>query len=332
MDALPETMTAVAIREPGGPEVLTVVERPVPRPGPGEVLIRVAAAGVNRPDVFQRRGGYPPPAGASDLPGLEIAGEIAALGPGVSGHAIGDAVAALVSGGGYAGFALAPAGSALPVPAGLSMVEAAALPETVFTVWHNVFERGRLDPGETLLVHGGSSGIGTTAIQLGVARGARVLATAGSPEKCAACVRLGASRAIDYRREDFVAATLEATDGKGADVILDMVGGDYVPRNIAAAAVDGRIVQIAFLGGSRVEADFQRLMVKRLTWTGSTLRARPDEFKARLAAEVRRHVWPLVESGAMRPVIDRTFPLAAADEAHRRMESSAHVGKIVLTN
>jgi NADPH2:quinone reductase len=332
MDALPETMTAVAIREPGGPEVLTVVERPVPRPGPGEVLIRVAAAGVNRPDVFQRRGGYPPPAGASDLPGLEIAGEIAALGPGFSGHAIGDAVTALVSGGGYAGFALAPAGSALPVPAGLSMVEAAALPETVFTVWHNVFERGRLEPGETLLVHGGSSGIGTTAIQLGVARGARVLATAGSPEKCAACVRLGANRAIDYRREDFVAATLEATDGKGADVILDMVGGDYVPRNIAAAAVDGRIVQIAFLGGSRVEADFQRLMVKRLTWTGSTLRARPDEFKARLAAEVRRHVWPLVESGAMRPVIDRAFPLAAAAEAHRRMESSEHVGKIVLTN
>ena len=331
MDALPETMTAVAIREPGGPEVLTVVERPVPRPGPGEVLIRVAAAGVNRPDVFQRRGGYPPPAGASDLPGLEIAGEIAALGPGVSGHAIGDAVAALVSGGGYAGFALAPAGSALPVPAGLSMVEAAALPETVFTVWHNVFERGRLAAGETLLVHGGSSGIGTTAIQLGVARGARVLATAGSPAKCAACIRLGAGRAIDYRREDFVSATLEATDGKGADVILDMVGGDYVPRNIAAAAVDGRIVQIAFLGGSRVEADFQRLMVKRLTWTGSTLRARPDEFKARLAAEVRRHVWPLVESGAMRPVIDRTYPLAAAAEAHRRMESSEHVGKIVLT-
>lgn len=331
MDALPETMTAVAIREPGGPEVLTAVERPVPRPRPGEVLIRVAAAGVNRPDVFQRRGGYPPPAGASDLPGLEIAGTIAALGPGVGGHAIGDPVTALVSGGGYAGFAVAPAGSALPVPAGLSMVEAAALPETVFTVWHNVFERGRLEAGETLLVHGGSSGIGTTAIQLGVARGARVLATAGSPAKCAACIRLGAGRAIDYRREDFVSATLEATDGKGADVILDMVGGDYVPRNIAAAAVDGRIVQIAFLGGSRVDADFQRLMVKRLTWTGSTLRARPDEFKARLAAEVRRHVWPLVESGQVRPVIDRTFPLAAAAEAHRRMESSEHVGKIVLT-
>ncbi|MBN9435251.1 MAG: NAD(P)H-quinone oxidoreductase [Bosea sp.] len=331
MDALPETMTAVAIREPGGPEVLTAVERPVPRPRPGEVLIRVAAAGVNRPDVFQRRGGYPPPAGASDLPGLEIAGTIAALGAGVGGHAIGDPVTALVSGGGYAGFAVAPAGSALPVPAGLSMVEAAALPETVFTVWHNVFERGRLEAGETLLVHGGSSGIGTTAIQLGVARGARVLATAGSPAKCAACIRLGAGRAIDYRREDFVSATLEATDGKGADVILDMVGGDYVPRNIAAAAVDGRIVQIAFLGGSRVDADFQRLMVKRLTWTGSTLRARPDEFKARLAAEVRRHVWPLVESGEMRPVIDRTFPLAAAAEAHRRMESSENVGKIVLT-
>ncbi len=331
MDALPETMTAVAIREPGGPEVLTAVERPVPRPRPGEVLIRVAAADVNWPDVFQRRGGYPPPAGASDLPGLEIAGTIAALGAGVGGHAIGDPVTALVSGGGYAGFAVAPAGSALPVPAGLSMVEAAALPETVFTVWHNVFERGRLEAGETLLVHGGSSGIGTTAIQLGVARGARVLATAGSPAKCAACIRLGAGRAIDYRREDFVSATLEATDGKGADVILDMVGGDYVPRNIAAAAVDGRIVQIAFLGGSRVDADFQRLMVKRLTWTGSTLRARPDEFKARLAAEVRRHVWPLVESGEMRPVIDRTFPLAAAAEAHRRMESSENVGKIVLT-
>lgn len=331
MDALPETMTAVAIREPGGPEVLTVVERPVPRPGPGEVLIRVAAAGVNRPDVFQRRGGYPPPAGASDLPGLEVAGEIAALGAGVEGHAVGDAVTALLSGGGYAAFVLAPAGSALPVPAGLSLVEAAALPETVFTVWHNVFERGRLEAGETLLVHGGSSGIGTTAIQIAAARGATVLATAGSAEKCAACVRLGASRAIDYRREDFVAATLEATGGKGADVILDMVGGDYVPRNIAAAAFDGRIVQIAFLGGSRIEADFQRLMVKRLTWTGSTLRARPDAFKARLAAEVRRHVWPLVELGQVRPVIDRTYPLADAAEAHRRMESSGHVGKIILT-
>ncbi len=331
MPTLPAHMAAIAIDHPGGPEVLRLVERPVPQPGADEILIRVAAAGVNRPDVFQRKGAYPPPKGASDLPGLEVSGHVAALGSAVTGHAIGDAVTALLSGGGYAEYALAPAGSALPVPAGLSLVEAAALPETVFTVWHNVFERGQLKPGETLLVHGGSSGIGTTAIQLATARGARVIATCGSPEKAEACRSLGAVRAINYRDEDFVAATLEATGGRGADVILDMVGGDYVARNIAAAAEDGRIVQIAFLEGSKITIDAQRLLMRRLTWTGSTLRARSAAFKAELAGAVRREVWPLIEAGGLRPLIDSTYPLAEAAEAHRRMESSGHIGKIVLT-
>ncbi len=331
MPPLPATMAAIAIDHPGGPDVLRLTTRPVPQPGPDEILIRVAAAGVNRPDVFQRKGAYPPPKGASDLPGLEVAGHVAALGSQVTRHAIGDAVTALLSGGGYADYALAPAGSALPVPSGFSLVEAAALPETVFTVWHNVFERGQLKAGETLLVHGGSSGIGTTAIQLATARGARVIATCGSAAKAEACLGLGAVRAINYRDEDFVAATLEATGGRGADVILDMVGGDYVARNIAAAAEDGRIVQIAFLEGSKVTIDAQRLLMRRLTWTGSTLRARSVAFKAELASAVFREVWPLMEAGALRPLIDSTFPLAEAAEAHRRMESSGHIGKIVLT-
>ncbi len=328
---LPESMQVVALHGSGGPEVLVPETRPVPKPGPGEILIRVAAAGVNRPDILQRQGFYAPPEGASDLPGLEVAGHVAAIGAGVPQHRLGEPVTALLSGGGYAAYALAPAGSALPVPAGLSLIEAAALPETVFTVWHNVFERGALAPGETLLVHGGSSGIGTTAIQLGVARGARVIVTCGSGAKAEACLRLGAIKAIDYRTEDFVAATRDATDGRGADVILDMVGGDYVARNMAAAAEDGRIVQIAFLEGARVTVDAQRLMLRRLTWTGSTLRSRPVAFKARLAATVEREVWPLVAGGAMKPLIDSTFPLAAAADAHRRMESSGHIGKIVLT-
>ncbi len=328
---LPESMDVVALHGAGGPEVLVPETRSVPRPGPGEILIRVAAAGVNRPDILQRQGFYAPPAGASDLPGLEVAGHVSALGEGVSHHRLGDAVTALLPGGGYAGYALAPAGSALPVPAGLSLVEAAALPETVLTVWHNVFERGALKAGETLLMHGGSSGIGTTAIQLAVARGARVIATCGSEAKAEACLRLGAVAAIDYRIEDFVAATLAATDGRGADVILDMVGGDYIARNMAAAAEDGRIVQIAFLQGARVMVDAQRLMLRRLTWTGSTLRSRSTAFKAALAATVEREVWPLIAAGAIKPLIDSTFPLAAAADAHRRMESSGHIGKIVLT-
>ena len=328
--SLPERMQVIAIHGAGGPEVLAAETRPVPRPGAGEILIRVAASGVNRPDIFQRQGYYAPPPGASDLPGLEVAGTVVALGSGVTQHALGDAVTALLPGGGYAEYALAPAGSALPVPAGLTLVEAAALPETVLTVWHNVFERGALKPGETLLVHGGSSGIGTTAIQLAAARGVHVIATCGSADKAEACLKLGAAKAINYRTEDFVAATLAATEGRGADVILDMVGGDYIARNMEAAAEDGRIVQIAFLQGSKVEIDAQLLMRRRLTWTGSTLRARPAAFKAELAATVQREVWPMIADGAMRPLIDSTFPLAEAAEAHRRMESSGHVGKIML--
>lgn len=328
--SLPETMRAVRIREPGGPDVLEPFEAPVPRPGPGEILIRVRAAGVNRPDVLQRSGSYPPPADASPLPGLEAAGTVVALGEGGGGNVdrwrVGDAVCALLPGGGYAQYVTTDARHALPVPANLSMVEAAALPETVFTVWHNVFERGALRDGETLLVHGGSSGIGTTAIQLAVARGARVFATAGSAEKCAACERLGAT-AVNYREADFVEVVKAAG---GADVILDMVGGDYVARNIAAARPDGRIVQIAFLGGSRVEANLAPLMVKRLTLTGSTLRARTRDVKAAIAAAVEREAWPLVASGALAPVMDETFPLAEAARAHERMEGGEHIGKIVL--
>jgi NADPH2:quinone reductase len=330
MTSLPTEMTAIGIREPGKPEVLVPERRPVPNPGPGEILVAVEAAGVNRPDVMQRLGLYPPPKGAPDIPGLEIAGKVVACGPEVERWHVGDRVAALVIGGGYAPFCLAHETHALPVPDGLSMVEAGALPETVFTVWHNVFERGALQAGETLLVHGGSSGIGTTAIQLAKAFGARVITTAGSAEKCDACRKLGADRAVNYRTEDFVAATKELTGGAGADVILDMVGGDYVERNYEAAAVEGRIVQIGFQGSPRATVDFRRILLKRLHHTGSTLRSRSIADKAAIARAVEAKVWPLVAAGRMRPVMDRTYPLSAAAEAHARMESSAHIGKIVL--
>jgi putative PIG3 family NAD(P)H quinone oxidoreductase len=323
-------MNAIAITEPGGPKVLQPVERPIPEPGPGEVRIAVRAAGVNRPDVLQRQGAYPPPKGASDLPGLEVSGTIDALGEGVSRWSVGNQVCALVPGGGYAEYCTAHASNCLPLPAGFTFTESAAIPETFFTVWHNVFERGGLKRGETMLVHGGASGIGTTAIQLAVAFGARVIVTAGTDDKCKACVALGAHRAINYRTEDFVEAVMNATDGHGADVILDMVGGDYIDRNYSAAAIDGRIVQIAFLKGRKVEADFSKLMMKRLTHTGSTLRARSVEFKARLASELDEAVWPLLEQRKVAPVIDMIFPLADAWRAHERMEEGAHTGKIVL--
>jgi NADPH2:quinone reductase len=324
---LPATMTVVEIARPGGPEVLTPATRPVPRPGHGQILIAVAAAGVNRPDVLQRAGRYAPPPGASDLPGLEAAGHVAAVGPGVSEWREGDAVCALLPGGGYAEYALTQAGHALPVPSGLDLAQAACLPETTFTVWSNVFQRARLAAGERFLVHGGSSGIGTTAIQLAHARGARVFATAGSAAKCAACVKLGAERAIDYTAGDFV----EVLRGEGgADVILDMVGGDYLPRNIRALADDGRLQQIAFLQAPQVTLNFAEVMVRRLTISGSTLRPQSDLAKARIAAALRAEVWPLVEAGRFAPVMDQAFPLARAAEAHARMESSAHIGKIVL--
>lgn len=323
-------MQAIAIPSPGGPDALVPEERPVPRPGPGELLVAVQAAGVNRPDVLQRQGGYPPPPGASDIPGLEIAGTVAALGANVTRFAPGDAVCALVPGGGYAEYAVVHETNALPVPRGLSMVEAAGIPETFFTVWHNVFQRGRLAAGEKFLVHGGTSGIGVAAIQLARAFGATVYATAGSAEKCDFCRKLGAARAIDYRTEDFVGVIKAATAGHGADLILDMVGGDYADRNYQAAAMDGRIVQIATLHGGGAEVDLRRLMTKRLTHTGSTLRARDVAFKAVIAAELHEKVWPLLESGEVRVVVDSTFPLAEAAAAHRRMESSAHIGKIVL--
>lgn len=328
---LPDEMTAIAIAEPGGPEVLTPERRPCPRPGAEEVLVRVAAAGVNRPDAMQRRGLYPPPPGAPDIPGLELAGEVVATGAKARRFKPGDRVLALVAGGGYAEYCAVHETNALPVPAGLTMVEAAAVPETFFTVWSNVFERARLQPGEYLLVHGGSSGIGTTAIMLGHALGARVIATAGTAEKCAACEKLGAVRAVNYREEDFVAACKEATGGHGADVILDMVGGDYIARNYEAAAIEGRIVQIAFLHGDTAEVSFLRLMLKRLTHTGSTLRARDFAFKAHIAGMLEDRVWPLFEAGTIKPVIDSTFPAAQAADAHARLESGAHIGKIVLT-
>jgi putative PIG3 family NAD(P)H quinone oxidoreductase len=328
MAGLPQNMTAIAIREPGGPEVLTAVELPVPRPGPDELLVRVAAAGVNRPDVAQRSGAYPPPPGVTEIPGLEIAGEVAAAGRSVRGIAVGDKVTALVPGGGYAEYCLADHRSALPVPSGLATTEAAALPETFFTVWSNVFDIARLQSGETLLVHGGTSGIGTTAIQLGKAFGATVIVTAGSEEKCAACRALGADLAVNYRTEDFVAAVKEFAGG--ADVILDMVGGDYVARNYRAAAEDGRIVQIATIAGGRAEVELWPLMKKGLMHTGSLLRPRSAEFKGAIAAQLKERVWPLIESGGIRPVIDSTFPLNAAADAHRRIEDPDHVGKIVL--
>jgi putative PIG3 family NAD(P)H quinone oxidoreductase len=328
---LPATMTAIEIKQFGGPDALVAGQRPVPVPSAGEVLVAVEAAGVNRPDVLQRQGGYAPPPGASDIPGLEIAGRIVALGSGVTGWRIGDAVCALVAGGGYAEYCLAPAVQCLPPPKGYDMVRVAALPETFFTVWTNVFERGRLRSGETFLVHGGSSGIGTTAIQLAKAFGARAFATAGGADKCAACERLGADIAIDYRREDFVKVVAKATDGRGVDVILDMVGGDYVTRNLKSLAVEGRLVQIAFLKGSNVEINLLPLMVKRQTLTGSTLRPRSVAEKGAIAEALRAKVWPLLDAGRVAPVIHATFPLAKAADAHRLMESNTHIGKIVLT-
>jgi NADPH2:quinone reductase len=328
---LPAEMTVIGIRAPGGPEVLTPEQRPAPQLQEGEVLVKVAAAGVNRPDVMQRQGRYPPPAGATDIPGLEIAGEVVALGKNASRWKLGDRVMALVVGGGYAQFCAAHESHALPIPAGLANVEASAIPETFFTVWHNVFERGRLRAGETLLVHGGSSGIGTTAIQLAKAFGARVITTAGSDAKCETCRKLGADVAINYRTEDFVAAIKQAPGGQGADVILDMVGGDYIQRNYEAAAVEARIVQIAFQASPKATVDFRRLMLKRLIHTGSTLRARSIADKAAIAAALEQQVLPLIAAGKVRPVIDSTFPLAKAAKAHARMEASGHIGKIVLT-
>ncbi len=331
MTAIPARMTAIGIPNPGGPEALVPEERPVPQPGKGEILVKVAAAGVNRPDVMQRMGLYPPPQGAPDIPGLEIAGEVIALGDGVTRWKTGDKVMALVSGGGYAQYCVAHESHALAIPDGVSMQEAAAIPETFFTVWHNVFERGGLQPGETLLVHGGSSGIGTVAIMLAKAFGARVIVTAGSQEKCDACIKLGADVAVNYKTDDFVAATKDATGGKGADVILDMVGGDYIERNYEAAAVEGRIVQIAFQGSPKAKVDFRRIMLKRLHHTGSTLRSRSVADKGKIAAAIAAKVLPLIAAGKARPVMDSSFALAEASKAHARMESSAHIGKIVLT-
>lgn len=328
--AIPETMRVVEITEPGPPEGLQIRERPTPAPGPGEVLIRVSAAGLNRADVMQRKGNYPPPPGASDIPGLEVAGVVAAVGAGVSGLAVGDETCALLTGGGYAEYAVAPAPQCLPVPAGVPLVEAAALPEAYATVWTNVMDRGRLARGETLLVHGGSSGIGTVAIQLARLFGARVLTTAGTAAKCAACVELGAERAIDYRAEDFAAVLREATGGRGADVILDMVGGAYLQRNLASLAVEGRLVIIALMKGAEANLDLARLMSRRLTVTGATLRARSVEQKAEILTALRARVWPRFASDELRPIVHATWPLAEAAEAHRVMESSVHVGKLLL--
>jgi NADPH2:quinone reductase len=324
-------MTAIGISKPGAPDVLAPEQRPVPQPGEGEVLVKVAAAGVNRPDVLQRMGHYPPPKGVTDIPGLELAGEIVALGSGVKRWKVGDKVTALVAGGGYAEYCVVPEPQALPVPAGFSMTEAAAMPETFFTVWHNVFERGALKSGESILIHGGSSGIGTVAIMLAKAFGARVFTTAGSAEKCDACKKLGADVAINYKTEDFVAVVKAATDNAGVNVILDMVGGDYVDRNYQCAAVDGRIVQIAFLNSPKATVDFRPMLQKRLTHTGSGLRPRSVADKGKMARAMEDKVWPLLNAGKVRPVIDSTFPLAEAAKAHARMESSQHIGKIVLT-
>jgi len=323
-------MIAIEIPQPGGPEVLVPVERPVPAIGPGDVLVKVGAAGVNRPDVLQRQGRYPPPPGITDIPGLEVAGTIEAVGSSVTSWQPGDRVCALVSGGGYAEFCAVPAPQCLPAPRGMDVTHAAAIPETTFTVWTNVFERGRLTKGETILVHGGSSGIGTTAIQLAHAAGAHVYATAGSGEKCAACESLGAQKAINYRQTDFVAAIKDLTNGRGVDVVLDMVAGDYVQRNIEVLAMNGRLVMIGRQGGLKSEIDVMPILRKRLVLTGSTLRTRSVEEKGALAQSVYQHVWPLFESGAVRVIVHQTFPLSHAAEAHRLMESSAHVGKIVL--
>lgn len=331
MSTVPATMTAIELKQPGGPEMLVPGSRPTPKPGKGEVLIKVAAAAINRPDVLQRQGKYPPPPGAPDTLGLDVAGTVVAAGPDVSWPKTGEAVCALVAGGGYAEYAVAPAPQCMPVPKGFSMAEAASLPETYFTVWTNVFERGRLQPGEAFLVHGGASGIGTTAIQLAKALGSRVFATAGSPEKCAACEKLGAEKALNYKTEDWVAAIKQATDGQGVDVILDMVGGDYTPRNLELLRTDGRVVQIAFLRGNKVEIDLNAIMRKRLTLTGSTLRPRSVAEKAVIAQALRAKVWPLFESGKLKPVIHASFPLARTADAHRMMDADQHTGKIVLT-
>ena len=326
----PTTMTVIEIAQPGGPLVLKAGKRAVPEPNQDELLVAVRAAGINRPDVLQRQGHYPSPPGASDIPGLEIAGDVVAVGANVSRFRVGERVTALVAGGGYAEFCNVHESNALPIPAGYGYVEAAAIPETFFTVWHNVFQRGALREGETFLVHGGSSGIGTTAIQLAHAFGAEVIATVGSAEKAEACRKLGADRAINYRDEDFVAIVKEATGGRGANLILDMVGGDYVERNYEAAAIEGRIVQIAFLKGPKVTTDVSKLMTKRLTHTGSTLRNRPVEFKAQIARELELRVWPLLVERRVAPVIDMVYPLSEAWRAHERMEDGAHIGKIVL--
>jgi putative PIG3 family NAD(P)H quinone oxidoreductase len=323
-------MIAIEIREPGGPEVLVPVERPTPVPAAGEVLIKVAAAGVNRPDVFQRLGRYPPPPGVTDIPGLEVSGIITEVASGAGSFRVGDAVCALVAGGGYAEYCVAPAPQCLPAPRGLDLVDASAIPETFLTVWTNVFERGRLQAGESILVHGGSSGIGTAAIQLARAFGARVFATAGSADKCAACERLGAERCINYRDADFLAVVREQTAGRGVDVVLDMVGGAYFARNVDVLATEGRLVEIATLQGAKAELNIQTIMQRRLTITGSTLRARPIADKGAIAEAVHRHVWPLLESGSVKPIVYSRFPLRDASAAHRVMESSAHIGKLVL--
>ncbi len=327
----PAQMTAIEIKAFGAPEMLTPGVRPVPTPKPGHVLVKVAAAGVNRPDVVQRTGHYPPPPGITDIPGLEIAGAIAALGEGVTGWKVGDEVCALVAGGGYAQYCEAPAEQCLPIPRGFSMVEAAAIPETFFTVWVNLFDRGKLKAGETVLVHGGSSGIGTTAIQMAKAFGARVLATAGSAEKCRACETLGAERGINYREEDFVAVAKELTGGKGVELIIDIVAGDYIVRNFETLAVEGRLVQVGVQKGQKAEIPIRHIMQKRLTWTGSTLRNRPIAEKGEIAKALKENIWPLFESGKIKPVIFKTLPLDKAAEAHKLMEASAHIGKIVLT-
>jgi putative PIG3 family NAD(P)H quinone oxidoreductase len=331
MEKLPAQMTVVGISKPGGPEVLLTETRSLPVPGPGEILVKVMAAGVNRPDIAQRSGAYPPPPGASDLPGLEIAGEIVALGAGASRHKLGDKVMSLVAGGGYAQYCIAQDAQAIAVPASLSIQEAGAIPETLMTVWHNVFERGALKSGETLLIHGGSSGIGTMAIQLAKAFGAKVIVTVGSQDKADACLKLGADRAINYKTEDFVAVVKAETKDAGANLILDMVAGDYVDRNYDAAAVDGRIVQIATLNGPKVTVNIAKVMVKRLTHTGSTLRPRSNADKAAMVAAIEAKVMPLIRDGRVKPLMDSTFPLEKAADAHRRMETSEHIGKIVLS-
>ena len=332
MEKIPSQMTVIGISKPGGPEVLLPETRAVPQPGPDEILIKVMAAGVNRPDVAQRMGHYPPPPGASELPGLEVAGEVVALGANAKKHKLGDKVMSLVAGGGYAQYCIAQDAQAMTVPPSLTIAEAGATPETLMTVWHNVFERGALRPGETLLVHGGSSGIGTMAIQMAKALGSKVIVTVGSKDKADACLKLGADHAINYKTEDFVEATKNATGGTGANVILDMVGGDYIDKNYDAAAVEGRIVQIAFLSGSpKATANFTKVMVKRLTHTGSTLRPRSNADKAAMVAAIEAKVMPFLRQGRIKPLMDSTFPLEKASEAHRRMETSAHIGKIVLS-